>query len=100
MSFDSPSNIAIDDIPLRLRPAVRQETEPQKPASKDMVEDSGVPRSWIESKNRVDIKSKKRDSKEEKMATDASSGNTRTHAAELDDADSDDTIQIKVCSHD
>ncbi len=95
VSFDSPSNVAIDDVPLRLRPAVREETELEKPASKDIVEDSGIPRSWIANKYRVDMKSNKGDRKEEeKMATGAP-----RNVAELDDAESDDTMQIKVCSN-
>ena len=93
MSFDGPSNVAIDDIPLRLRPAVREETKPQKQPGKDIVEDSGVPRSWIEDKQRVDIRSKASGRRvEEKFATGA---DTPRHEEEID-ADSDDTMQIKV----
>ena len=92
MSFDSPSNVAIDGIPLRLRPALRQEIEPKKPKSKDIVEDSGLPRSLIENKYRVDMKSKKDDIKnEDKVATDTSKSVTGG-----DDVDTDDTIQIKA----
>jgi hypothetical protein len=91
LSFDSPSNVAIDGIPLRLRPAVRQEVE--EPESKDIIEDSGVPRSRVDNKTRVKMKSSNGDLKdEEKMSTD-----TPKSVAGADDADTDDTIQIKVC---
>ena len=93
MSFDSPSNVAIDGIPLRLRPAVRQEIEPKQRESKDIVEDSAIPRSLIENKNRVDMKCTKDDIKnEDKVATDTSKS-----VVGGDDVDTDDTIQIKVC---
>lgn len=100
INFDGPSNLAIGNIPLRLRPAMREDVQPQKPASKDITEDSGVPRSWIENKNRVSIKTKDDDRKEgeeEKVTTDASYGNTPREKAELGDVESDDTIEIKVC---
>lgn len=77
---------------------MREDVRPQKPESKDIIEDSGVPRSWIENKNRVSMKSKDGDRKEEeKVPTDASYSNTPRDIADLGDVDSDDTIEIKVC---
>ncbi|XP_028412123.1 mucin-3A-like [Dendronephthya gigantea] len=92
ISFEGPSNVAIDDIPLRLRPAVRQDTDVKKPASKDIVEDSGVPRSWIESKNRVDMMSRKSEREMDEEVTADATYNDKENYMEQ----SDDTMQIKA----
>lgn len=93
MNFGSPSNVVVDDIPLRLRPAVRRDIEAKKPANKDIVEDSGVPRSWIENKNKVDMMSKTSDREmDEKPSADATYKDK-----EKDMEESGDTMQIKVC---
>ncbi|XP_028417103.1 mucin-3A-like, partial [Dendronephthya gigantea] len=92
ISFEGPSNVAIDDIPLRLRPAVRQDTDVKKPASKDIVEDSGVPRSWIESKNKVDMMSRKSEREMDKKVTADATYNDEEKEMEQ----SEDTMQIKA----
>lgn len=97
MSFESPSSIAIDDIPLRLRPAVRQVIAPQKPPGKGIAEDTCVPPSLVEDKTHVDAKSKEVIGKEKKMVSNKTEAGTTGDEPQHDGVETDDTIQIKVC---
>ena len=114
MNFEGSSNLsAVDEIPLRFRSAVRPLSEEldsskeplyQTSTAQDIVEKSGVPRSWLEKKQKVELPSRnveRNPLKSDKVVPEINQGLRTLKAPEENvkedpDGDSDDTIQIKV----
>lgn len=114
MNFEGSPNVsAVDEIPLRFRSAVRPISEEldiskaplyQTSTAQDIVEKSGVPRSWLEKKQKVELHSlndERYPLHSDKVVPEVNQGPRTLKAPEENvkedpDGDSDDTIQIKV----